>query len=173
MQHPEARKSLEAFLEQSISANIPWPSELARDTAHTCQADQCCNSSSLAGPASQDAPRQRYIHSWKVGHRRIDPQRCTQGESACQKTPCSAFMLQLRQHMYPKRSDPRRFERPLSRCKATFGGAHNQRRSRCIEVARSAPWRRPCQCLTPMRHPHELSVAQAQPPSDVSQESES
>ena len=56
MQHPEARKSLEAFLEQSLSANIPWPSELARDTAHTCQAEQCCNSSNPAGPASHDAP---------------------------------------------------------------------------------------------------------------------
>jgi len=47
---------VEAFLEQSLSANIPWPSELARDTAHTCQAEQCCTSSNPAGPASHDAP---------------------------------------------------------------------------------------------------------------------
>ena len=125
------------------------------------------------GTSVSRRPRRRYSRSWKVDHRRIHPQRCSQGEAARQKTPCPALVLQLWRHMHPKRSVQYCSERPLPRRRAASGGAHDQRGSGCVEVARSAPWRRPCQCAAPMRHPCELSIAQAQPPSDLSQESES
>ena len=68
MRNPQARQDLQSFLDNAISAMIPWPSSDVADKAHTCLAAECKDNNSKLNLDEAARCEARKVNLPKRGH---------------------------------------------------------------------------------------------------------